>query len=74
MNAEHYVTVSNGESMSNALGPYLTETQARANVARVREFLEANDRNADMYEYGTFRVRSYGRKLGPGRLNERIGA
>lgn len=74
MNPEHYVTVSNGERMSPVLGPYLTAVEARANVVRVREFLAANDPNAGTYDYGTFRVRSDGRKLGPGRLNDRIGA
>lgn len=71
--AEHYVTVNDGARISNALGPYLTEEGARANVGRVREFLDANDPSADAYEYGVFRVRGYGRKLGAGRLNARIG-
>ncbi|PPS89591.1 hypothetical protein [Streptomyces sp. MH60] len=72
-NPEHYVTVNDGTRMANALGPYLTDDDARANLPRVRAFLNANDTNADAYEYGTFRVRSYGRTLGPGRLNDRIG-
>lgn len=72
-NPEHYVTVDNGIKMSCALGPYLTDAEARANLPRVRAFLDTNDPAADTYEYGTFRVRSYGRNLGPGKLNDRIG-
>jgi hypothetical protein len=71
--AEHYVTVNDGERIGNALGPYLTDEEAGANVDRVRAFLEANDSHSGAYEYGTFRVRGYGRNLGPGRLNARIG-
>lgn len=72
MNPEHYVTVNDGERSALALGPFLTDIEARGNVSRVREFLEANDSNADVYEYGTFRVRSYGRKCGPGSLNKHL--
>jgi hypothetical protein len=73
MNAEHYVTVNNGQKSTLALGPYLTDMQARYAVKRVREFLEDNDSNANTYEYGTFRVPANGRVCGPGTLNKRIG-
>lgn len=71
--AEHYVTVNDGTRIGNALGPYPTDEEARANLPRVRAFLDANDPNSDAYEYGTFRVRGYGRKLGAGTLKSRIG-
>lgn len=71
-NPEHFVTVCNGERMSPVLGPFLTEMQARAALPKVRDFLEANGYPDDL-EYGVFRVRSYGRKLNPGRLNKHLG-
>lgn len=72
LNPEHYVTVNNGERMAPALGPFLTDSEAKENVDRVRKFLEENDPHADAYEYGTFRIRSYGRKLSPGSLNKHM--
>jgi hypothetical protein len=54
--AEHYVTVNDGTRIGKALGPYPTDEEASANLPRVRAFLDANDPNADAYEYGTFRV------------------
>lgn len=73
MNAEHYVTVNDGERSTLALGPYLTDLQAKASVPRVREFLDTKGYNVGNLEFGTFRVPANGRVCGPGTLNRHIG-
>ena len=73
MNAEHYVTVNDGERSALALGPYLVDLQAKANVNRVREFLAAGGYDVDALEFGTFRVPANGRPCSPGTLNGHLG-
>lgn len=72
MNPEHYVTVNDSERSTLALGPYMTDMQARGNVDRVRSFLESNGYPVDDYEFGTFRVPANGRECGPGTLNKHL--
>lgn len=72
MRPEHYVTVNDGEQSTLALGPYLTDLQAKASVPRVREFLDSKGYDVSTLEFGTFRVPANGRMCAPGTLNKHI--
>ncbi|GAA0641679.1 hypothetical protein GCM10009548_02420 [Streptomyces malaysiensis subsp. malaysiensis] len=69
----YYVTVRDGDRAGLLLGPYATQGEALNNLDRARSFVLDNVPYSVFYAYGTCRVRGYGRKLSPGRLNERIG-
>ncbi|MFE0326273.1 hypothetical protein ACFW08_05590 [Streptomyces sp. NPDC058960] len=69
-----YASARNGSRGVFLLGPYATHAEAEENMPRAREYVIEHDREGCFYAYGTARGQSKpGRKLPPGRLNDRIG-